>query len=147
MAIVVFDVAAFRARYPEFETVSDSLLNAYFVEATVYLNNTDTSPVTDIAVRAVYLNMLVAHIATINPGAGGKSSSGLVGRISSASEGSVSVSTGDVPTSAASWWYLQTQYGAAYWQATASYRVGFYVPGGSPSMYPYHYNRRGDYRR
>lgn len=58
MAIVVFDINAFRERYPEFDTVIDTLLNAYFVEATVYLDNTDCSSVTDVNVRAVYLNML-----------------------------------------------------------------------------------------
>lgn len=62
MAVVVFDIAAFRERYPEFDTVSDSLLNAYFVEATVYLDNTDCSVVTDPVIRAVYLNMLVAGV-------------------------------------------------------------------------------------
>ncbi|MDU7759692.1 MAG: DUF4054 domain-containing protein, partial [Enterobacter asburiae] len=108
MAIVVFDINAFRERYPEFDTVSDTLLNAYFVEATVYLDNTDCSPVTDVNVRAVYLNMLVAHIAALNSGVGGQKPSGLVGRVASASEGSVSVSTGEVPVSPSSWWYLQT---------------------------------------
>lgn len=147
MAIVVFDINAFRERYPEFDTVSDTLLNAYFVEATVYLDNTDCSPVQDDAVRAVYLNMLVAHIAALNSGVGGKKPSGLVGRISSASEGSVSVSTGDVPVSQASWWYLQTPYGAAYWNATAQYRTFKYVPGSSPSLYPGHYYRRPVTRR
>lgn len=97
MAIVVFDINAFRERYPEFDTVSDSLLNAYFVEATVYLDNTDRSAVCDVAIRAVYLNMLVAHIAAINSGVDGKGPTGLVGRVASASEGSVSVSTGEVP--------------------------------------------------
>jgi len=77
MAIVVFDIAAFRERYPEFASVSDSLLNAYFVEATVYLNNTDCSPVKDVAVRAVYLNMLVAHLAALNSGVNGEKPSGL----------------------------------------------------------------------
>ncbi|CAI1224556.1 DUF4054 domain-containing protein [Serratia proteamaculans] len=147
MAIVVFDVDAFRERYPEFDTVSDSLLNAYFVEAAVYLNNTDTSPVCDVAVRAVYLNMLVAHIAALNSGVNGQKATGLVGRITSASEGSVSVSTDAGPSSASSWWYMQTPYGAAYWQATLPYRTIRYVPGGSPSMYPYHYNRRSFIRR
>lgn len=147
MAIVAFDIAAFRERYPELSSVSDSLLNAYFVEATVYLNNTDTSPVTDIAVRAVYLNMLVAHIAALNSGVGGQAASGLVGRVTSASEGSVSVSVDAGPSSASSWWYLQTPYGAQYWQATAPFRTIRYLPGGSPSMYPYHYNRRGYIRR
>lgn len=50
MAIVVFDIEAFRERYPEFNSVSDALLNAYFVEATVYLDNTDCSPVTRSAI-------------------------------------------------------------------------------------------------
>ncbi|MEG6001016.1 DUF4054 domain-containing protein [Enterobacter hormaechei] len=147
MAIVVFDINAFRERYPEFDTVSDTLLNAYFVEATVYLDNTDCSPVTDVNVRAVYLNMLVAHIAALNSGVGGQKPSGLVGRVASASEGSVSVSTGEVPVSPSSWWYLQTPYGAAYWQATAAYRTVRYVPGASPSNYPGHYYRRANWRR
>ena len=147
MAIVVFDINAFRERYPEFDTVSDTLLNAYFVEATVYLDNTDCSPVTDVNVRAVYLNMLVAHIAALNSGVGGQKPSGLVGRVASASEGSVSVSTGEVPVSPSSWGYLQTPYGAAYWQATAAYRTVRYVPGASPSNYPGHYYRRANWRR
>lgn len=147
MAVVVFDVDAFRARYPEFSSVSDDLLKAYFVEATVYLNNTDTSPVSDVAVRAVYLNMLVAHLAAMNSGVDGQAASGLVGRVTSASEGSVSVSVDAGPSSASSWWYMQTPYGAAFWQATAPYRTIRYLPGGSPSMYPYHYNRRSYYRR
>lgn len=147
MAIVVFDVAAFRESYPEFETVSDTLLNANFVKATVYLNNTDTSPVTDANQRAVFLNMLVAHITALTSGVSGQAASGLVGRVTSASEGSVSVSVDAGPSSSASWWYLQTPYGAAYWQATLPFRTIRYLPGGSPSMYPHHYNRRGSYRR
>lgn len=147
MAVVVFDIDAFRARYPEFSSVSDDLLKAYFAEATVYLNNTDLSPVTDVNQRAVFLNMLVAHLAAINNGVGGQAATGLVGRVTSASEGSVSVSVDAGPSSASSWWYMQTPYGAAYWQATAAYRTIRYLPGASPSMYPYHYNRRGAYRR
>ena len=147
MAVVIFDVAKFRARYPEFDSVSDDLLQAYFTEATVYLNNTDTSPITDVNQRSVFLNMLVAHIAAISSGVGGQAASGLVGRVTSASEGSVSVSVEAGPSSASSWWYMQTPYGAQYWQATAPYRTIRYLPGGSPSMYPYHYNRRGAYRR
>lgn len=147
MGVVVFNIDAFRERYPEFDSVSDSLLNAYFVDATIYLDNTDKSPVKDLATRAVFLNMLVAHIAALNSGVGGKGASSLVGRISSASEGSVSVSTGDVPSSAASWWYLQTPYGAAFWEATASYRTFKYVRGASPSFYPGHYYRRPVIRR
>ena len=147
MAIVVFDISAFRARYPEFASVTDDLLNAYFAEATVYLNNTDCSPVSDVAIRAVYLNMLVAHIAAMSSGVNGQKPTGLVGRVASASEGSVSVSLADVPSNSASWWYLQTPYGAACWQSTAAYRTARYVPGASPSNYPGHYYRRANWRR
>lgn len=147
MAIVVFDVAAFRERYPEFDAVSNTLLNAYFTEATIYLNNTDSSPVKDISIRALFLNMLVAHIAALNSGVNGEKASGLVGRVASASEGSVSVSADAGPSSENSWWYKQTTYGSAYWEATKPYRTCFYVPGSSPSMYPGHYNRRSFIRR
>ncbi|EDJ4876599.1 DUF4054 domain-containing protein, partial [Salmonella enterica] len=64
-----------------------------------------------------------------------------VGRITSASQGSVSVSVDNSGSNDASWWYLQTPYGADYWQATAPYRSMEYVPGGSPSRYPGHYYR------
>lgn len=122
--VVVFDLAAFRVRYPEFAAVSDALLNAYFIEAQIYLNNTACSPVADVAIRSVYLNMLVAHLASLN----GPGSSSLVGRIASATEGSVSVSVDMASGSPSSAWFMQTKYGAAYWQATAAYRTFHYVP-------------------
>jgi hypothetical protein len=129
MPSVAFDSASFLARYPEFNTLGTPLLQAYFDEATIYLNNTDTSPVIDLGIRSVLLNMLTAHVAAINSGVGGQPASQLVGRISQASEGSVSVSADMGPVTGSSAWYLQTKYGAAYWQATANYRSFRYVPG------------------
>lgn len=137
MAIVTFDLAAFRARYPEFATVVDATIQAYFAEATLYLDNTDCSRVSSVTVRAVLLNMLTAHIAALNSGVNGEAPSGLVGRVAQASEGSVSVSADMGPTTGTSAWFLQTKYGAAYWQATASYRTFRYVPGSSvPQTWP-----------
>jgi hypothetical protein len=131
MGIVVFDPAAFIARYPEFASVSSTLLQAYFTEATIYMANTDDSRVQDVAQRGVLLNMLVAHIAAINAGVNGQPASPLVGRVNAASEGSVSVGTdmGAVPFTAA--WFMQTKYGTSFWQATARYRTMQYVPGRS----------------
>jgi hypothetical protein len=88
--------------------------------------------VADAAVRSVLLNMLTAHIAALNsPGA-----SGVVGRVSSASEGSVSVSAElAVPGSAA--WFAQTRYGIAFWQATAQYRTATYRPPAYPSRFAF----------
>lgn len=135
--IVTFDVAAFRVRYPEFASVSDALLQAYFDEAAMtYLDNTEASRVQQVEQRAVLFNMLVAHTAALNAGVNGQAASPLVGRINTATEGSVTVGVAmdGVPGIAA--WFMQTKYGAAYWQATASFRTMQYVPGSSSRCRP-----------
>lgn len=142
MGVVIFDPAAFKLRYPEFSSVDSALLQQYFTQATIYLDNTDFSRVSDLAVRAMLLNMLVAHIAFLYSGANGQSPSGLVGRIDSASEGSVSVHADMPGVTANSAWYMQTKYGADYWNATAPFRTFQYISGHSPSNYPYGYYRR-----
>lgn len=128
MSIVAFDPATFRARYPELAALNDVTLTEYFAEATIYLDNTDASRVDDVTVRAVLFNMLVAHIAALSARA---ASGGLVGRITDATEGSVSVSASIGPESGSSAWFMQTGYGANYWQATARFRTFRYAPGRS----------------
>ncbi len=126
MTAVVFDPAAFKARYPEFAAVGDPLLQACFGEAGLYLSNTDNSPVQNVTRRAVLLNMLTAHIAALG---GALSSDGQprpVGRVSSATEGSVSASM-EYLAPGSSAWFAQTQYGAAFWQATTSLRGFRYI--------------------
>ena len=121
MPAVVFDPAAFKARYPEFASVGDLLLQACFGEADLYLSNTDNSPVQNVTRRAVLLNMLTAHIAALG---GALSSDGQprpVGRVSSATEGSVSAAFEGPPPGSAQW-FQQSQYGAAFWQATSGLR-------------------------
>ena len=128
---VVFDPAAFVARYPQFATVDAGLLQAFFDEAgTMYLTNNAYSIVRDLTKRAMLLNLIVAHLATLSgvlTPSGQGSTATQVGRVASASEGSVSASMdmGQQPKAAAFW--LQTQYGAQYWQATAEYRTMRYV--------------------
>ena len=121
MAVVVFDPVAFKARYPEFAAVSNTVLGAYFLESGLYLSNTDASPVQNVTRRALLLNMLTAHIGYIG---GALSADGLprpVGRISDAHEGTVQAQMDyAVPGSAA--WFAQSQYGAAFWQATTALR-------------------------
>lgn len=137
MAVVVFDLAGFRVRYPEFASLSDALLNAYFLEATLYLDNTDGSIVSDITIRSPLLNMITAHVAALNGGVNGQAATDLVGRISSASEGSVSVSAEMGPPSGSSAWFMQTRYGSAFWQASSAYRTFQYFPGSSsPQAWP-----------
>ena len=66
-----------------------------------------------------------AHIAQLfAPMANGQPASTLVGRINSATQGSVSVQaaySNNVTEQMA--WFVQTQYGAMYWVATAPYRL------------------------
>lgn len=134
MASVIFDPVAFKARYPEFAAVANGTLQAYFDEATLYLSNGDCSPVQNLTRRAILLNMLTAHIGFIG---GALSADGMprtVGRVSAAAEGSVSASfEGVPPTPGTGAWFQQSQYGAAFWQATSSLRGFRYIP--QPTRY------------
>ena len=132
MPAVSFDLTGFRARFPEFATVADATLGAYFDESgQLHLDNTDSSPVVNLVQRGMLLNMLTAHLAALYSGVSGQAASSLVGRINSASEGSVSVSADMGPVTGSSAWFLQTKYGAAFWQASARYRTFRYFPGAS----------------
>jgi len=76
----------------------------------------------------VLLYLLTAHVAALSYGENGQGPRPLVGRISSATEGSVSVSAEYNVAPGSAQWYAQTGYGAQYWEATAKYRVGRYRP-------------------
>lgn len=138
--VVVFNYAAWVLAFPEFAGVTDPVAQRYFNEATLYLNNTPRSVVVDTTRRAALLDLLTAHIAKLyaNIAAGND----LVGRIDSATEGSVSVHAEMPGVTANSAWFMQTPYGAAYWQATAQYRTMRYVPGPvTPIPFGYPYRR------
>jgi hypothetical protein len=128
MAIVSFDLTAFLARYPEFSAVSPAALAAYFNEAGLYLSNKDDSPVQDVARRGQLLNMLTAHVGKINGALSSDHLPAPVGRVSSGSEGSVSASFDYSLTPGTHAWFTQTQYGAAFWQATVNLRTFRYFP-------------------
>lgn len=139
---VVFNYAQWAARFPELAgSVAEPLAQAYFEEATLYLSNDDSvSRVKNQARRALILNLIVAHIAKLNPTASGEAAA-LVGRISSATEGSVTVQADlQIKSESAQWW-VQTPYGLQAWQALAAYRTAVYVPGHQRRMNPY-----GSYR-
>lgn len=53
----------------------------------------------------------------------------LVGRITTARMGSLSVQADAGPVAGSQAWWLQTPYGAAFWAATTSLRTALYVPG------------------
>ena len=131
MPAVVFDTGRFLARFPEFENVAAEQLQALFNEATLYLDNTDASLVTNVAAREALFMLLVTHLAQLNFGSKTSPATPLVGRVTSVSEGSVSIS-GDAPAlPGTATWYGLTKYGISYWQATAPWRTMHYRPGRS----------------
>jgi hypothetical protein len=128
MAVAVFNSALFKARYPEFAAVSNTVLTALFAVAGLYLSNTDWSPVQDIVRRGVLLNMLTAHIGFIGGLLSADGQARPVGRVSQAGEGTVWASFEmNPPTPGTGPWFAQSQYGAAFWQATTSLRGMRYV--------------------
>ena len=152
MAQVVFDYTTWAARYPELAgSVAAPLAALYFDEATLYCSNGDDAlvpydPTNGVTTSATYLNMLTAHIAALNAVINGQASSPLVGRISSATEGSVSVNADLAAQPGSAAWYQQTKYGAAFWAASAPYRTMRYIPGPQPNYGAYPYSDTGGYR-
>ena len=136
MTAVVFDPTAFKLRYPEFGAVSDGRLTAFFDEATLYLSNADTSPIQSIPRRTTLLNMLTAHVAFLAGALTVNNQAQPVGRVSQATEGSVSASFDFTPaTPGTGAWFNQTQYGASFWQATTAIRGFRYVVRPNPRRY------------
>lgn len=136
MAIAVFSWAAWSALYPKLvaagvtEPYATALFNG---PAGLFMDNTEASPIGDVNRRTTFLYMIVAHLAALE----GPGSTGTVGRLSSASEGSVSASFDYGTQSASAAYWLQTPYGAQYWQATAPYRTMRYIAAPpSPSQFP-----------
>jgi hypothetical protein len=133
MAVAVFTLADFLARYPEFtavNTANPARLPALFADAGIlYLNNTDCSRVRDVAKRTLLLYMLTAHQSFLSGDLTADGQPKPVGRVSQAAEGSVSATfEGVPPTPGTGAWFQQSQYGAAFWQATSSLRGFRYSP-------------------
>lgn len=126
---VTFSYANWIAQYPEFGYVTAGQAQGYFNQATLLVDNTACSPVQDASQLAILLNMATAHIAALFASQNGQGPRGVVGRISNATQGSVSVQAEyTTPTSDMQAYWNQTPYGAQYYAATLKYRTGFYVP-------------------
>jgi hypothetical protein len=123
---VAFNYDNWVAQFPEFQYITQPMAQAYFNWATLYCQNT-LRFVCDPNTLTMLLNMLTAHLAKLfAPLPTGQNSSDAVGRIASAGEGSVNVSLDYNAPQAASW-YLQSRYGAAFWEATKAYRTARYL--------------------
>ena len=129
LGIVTFDPDAFCTQYPSFVRVSSVALQNNFNLATLQLNNSWCSVVRDEPTRQMLLYLLTAHITALLNGVNGKGPTGLVGRLSSATEGSVTANVDYLanPTEAEAY-LTQTQWGATFWRSTAVYRTARYIP-------------------
>ena len=124
--IFVFDPALFKAVYPQFANVDNALLNYFFEKAeSTLLDNSETACV-PLKERKILFYLLVAHMAELQKRID-EGNSSLVGRVSSASEGSVSIGTDYNIGGNSAQWYNQTPYGAEYWALTVRYRSSLYV--------------------
>jgi hypothetical protein len=132
---VVFDFPTWIGIFPEFSNLNTALGNAYFIRATGgIVDNSPTSRLLQDGNLSYLVYLATSHVAWLNcpkdasgnPSASGMPASPLVGHISDATEGSVSVSL-DWPLDASSdsmeKYLTQTKYGAEYWAVTAQYRT------------------------
>lgn len=136
--VVEFNVAEFREMYPTItvQVATDAQLEMFFLEAELLFNNTPQSCVKDLKKRKIYLYLVVAHLATLQSQV--DAGNMLVGRLSSASEGSVSISSEYGTLGNSEKWWVQTPYGAKFWQMTAIFRTSLYVV----TNFPMPVNRR-----
>lgn len=126
---VAFDYNSWIAQYPQWTAAPGKpAVEALIPIVELYLRNDGGGPVSRAQTQSTLLNLMVAHLVQLWYGVHGNDPQPIVGRISSATEGSVSVSL-DLPTSEESAWFAQTPWGLAFWQATASYRTMRYIPG------------------
>lgn len=134
---ITFVYADWIAVYPMFSGISEPVAQNYFDIATMYCANR-LGPVRTLDQLRMLLYLLTCHVAWImspkdaagNPTSGaGANNQGMVGRISSATEGSVSVQTENLYPEGTAQWYQQTEWGSTYWSATAIYRTMRYRPG------------------
>ena len=116
---VVFSFDEFNGAYPELHATDTQAEHAFNL-ATQLVDNTDSSILTCVCDRKQLLYLATAHVLFLmNRGAGN------TGKLTSASEGSVSV--GFSAGSYGDDFWGQTQYGLLFWQMTSIYRKGFYV--------------------
>ncbi len=131
MTTTAFNLANFRAQFPEFAAVPDATLQAYWNTGTAFVSkyNGDTCIYTQEQAQLAN-DLMCAHLTALSL----KIASGQVaGIMTQATEGTVSISLMPPPVkSAFGFWLAQTPYGAelrALLDLLAS--LGFYI-GGSP---------------
>lgn len=137
--VVAFNYASWSSMFPQFKSVTEAQIVGFvWPVAQQYCRNDGGGPVNKVETQTQMLNLMVAHIAQLLFGSTTQPASPLVGRVNSAAEGSVNVGT-DFPTDPSNAWFVQTQYGAMYWQMALPFRLARYIPKVTPlprGLYP-----------
>ncbi len=144
-AIATFVYADWSAAYPEFSTTVTTSGQAqnYFNLASLDWRNDGRGPVQDVTQQTALMWLLTSHVAFLAVGTNNgpsAASQGLVGRVSSAGQGSVNVAT-EMPMSEQSAYFKQSRYGVDFWQATAGYRAGGFYRAGPQRNFGLGYGR------
>lgn len=138
MSTISFDPAAFIVVYPEFTSVDPArLTNMFNIAEGSLLDNSNNSPVMDSNYRLQLFYLLVGHLLLIFGAADPTAPNNAPpGRISSATQGTVSSNFEYIIPNGSSMaaWYLQTKYGAMYWNSTAFFRSARYYAAGSSGV-------------
>lgn len=135
---VTFVYSDFVGQFGQFAACSSGQMQGFFNRACNIFANEQANPSFCDNTLTTNLYLLTAHIAWLNaprdangnPAASGAPAPVLVGRVNTASEGSVSVGLdmGDANAGSPSQaWYMQTPWGAEFWAATAGYRTMRYA--------------------
>jgi hypothetical protein len=98
-----------------------------FIEAGAYHANDGSGPVTNLDHQKIMLGLVAAHLAQTYYGSNGAASTGVVGQVTSASQGTASISVQPIQASGTQAFWLTTPYGANYWRMTAPYRLFRYL--------------------
>lgn len=128
---VVFDLDQFAAAYPHCNAaaLSHDALQALWEAAVGFVGDDDSNsfapydPENGIIERRLLLQLVLSHLIQMQ--AMSANSGGLSGRITSASQGSISISVEAYQANSmtAQFW-TQTNDGALYWMLTTKYRLG-----------------------
>jgi hypothetical protein len=135
--VVTFNATNFQAMFPQFNTVSDAILTNFVLPfAQQIVRNDGGGPVSDAVSQANLLNLAVAHICALLWGVNGQAPTPLVGRLTNATQGSVSLAT-EFTGYQNDAWYNQTPWGAMLVRMMRPFVSAKYYPPYRGRRYPY----------
>ena len=137
---VNFDYTAWTAAYPQFSNVTQTQITGPVLSlAEVYCRNDGGGPINDTNLQTQALYLMVAHVAQLMFGSTTQPLSPLVGRVDSATQGSVSVSVEFPDSNPNAAWFNQTPYGAMFFQLIKAVTRGRYFAKTTPLARPWIY--------